>query len=91
MLTRIELKRGFRARDLEVQVRRGMGHADERAQGKLARVQGDDVGRVEDEAVVEGGGMGAEEEGCVGGWGGGVGGDGAGGDGVGVEGEVLVG
>ena len=90
MLARVELEGRLRAPDLEVQIGGGVGHADEGAQGKGARVERDDVGRVEDEAVVEGGGGGAEVEGRVGFGGGGVGGDGAGGDGVGVEGEVLV-
>ena len=90
MLARVELEGRLRAPDLEVQIGGGVGHADEGAQGEGARVERDDVGRVEDEAVVEGGGGGAEVEGRVWFGGGGVGGDGAGGDGVGVEGEVLV-
>ena len=86
MLSRVELKGGLRAQDFQVQFRAGMGHADEGAERQVARVQGDDVGRVEDEAVVEGRGGSAEEEGGVWFGGGGVGGDFARGDGVGVEG-----
>ena len=63
-----------------------MRHADQGPQGQLARVPGDDVGRVEDEAVVEGGRGGAEVEGRVWFRGGGVRGDFARGDRVGVEG-----
>lgn len=91
MLARVKLKRGLRARDLEVQGRGRVRHADEGAQGQVARVGRDDVGWVEDEAVVKGRGVRAEDEGRVR-WGrGGVRGDGAGGDGVVVQGEVLVG
>lgn len=69
-----------------------VGHFDECAQGQVARVEGDDVGGIEDEAVVEGWGGGAEGEGCVWGCGdGGVRGYEAGGNGGGVDGEVLVG
>ena len=67
-----------------------MRHADQSPQGQAARVEGDDVGRVEDEAVVKGGGGGTEEEGGVWFRGGGVGGDFPRGDGVGVEGQILV-
>lgn len=91
-LASVELERGLRARDFEVQLGGRVGHFDEGAQDQVARVEGDDVGGVEDEAVVKGRGGGAEGEGGV--WGrgdGGVWGYEAGGDGGGVDGEVLVG
>lgn len=91
VLPRVELKRRLRAQDLEVQFRGRMRHADQSPQGQVARVERDYIGRVQDEAVVEGRGGGAEEEGCVWLWGRGVSGDFSGGDGVGVEGEMLVG
>ena len=90
MFSRIKLKRWLRTQDFEIQIRSWMGHADECAQGQVAGVQWDYVGRVEDEAVVEGGGGAAEEEGCVWFWGGSVSGDFSGRDGVGVEGKILV-
>lgn len=62
MLSRVKLKRWLRTQDLEVQLGSWMRHAYESPQGQVARVQGDNVGRVEDEAVVEGGGGGSEEE-----------------------------
>lgn len=86
MLARVELERGFRAQDLEIQFCSVVGHAHECAQGQVASVERDDVGRVEDEAIVKGRGGGAEEECGVGLWGGGVSGDFSGGDGIGVEG-----
>ena len=84
VFARIELERGLRARDVEVQLRRRVGEADKGAQRQVARVERDDVGRIEDEAVVEGGGGGAEEEGRVRFRSGGVRGDRASGDRVGV-------
>lgn len=85
MLARVELECGFRAQDLEIQFCSVMGHAHECTQGQVPGVERDYVGWVEDEAVVEGGGGGVEEEGRVWFWGGGVSGDFSGGDGVGVE------
>lgn len=90
-LARVELEGGLRARDFEVQLGGRVGDFDKGAEGQVARVEGDDVGWVEDEAVVEGWGCGAEGEGGVRGCGdGGVRGYEAGGDGGGVDGEVLV-
>ena len=63
-----------------------MRHADQSPQGQAARVEVDNVGRVEDEAVVKGRGGGTEEEGGVWFWGGGMRGDFPRGNGVGVEG-----
>ena len=90
MLARVELERGFRAQDLEVQFCSVVGHAHKCAQGQVASVERDYVGRVEDEAIVKRRGGGAKEEGGVRFWGGGVSGDFSGGYGVGVEGQVLV-
>lgn len=86
MLAGVKLKRRLCARDLEVQLGGGMRHADEGAQRQIARVEWDYVGRVEDEAVVEGRGVRSKDEGRVWGWGGGVLGDGAGGNRMRVKG-----
>ena len=56
MLAGVELERGFRAQDLEIQFCGVVGHAHECAQGQVAGVEGDYVGRVEDEAIVKRGG-----------------------------------
>ena len=90
-LTCIELECGLCAVDFEMQFHGWMRERDEVMEGLGARVEGYLGLRVDDEAVVEGGGVRAEGEGCVWRWWGGwVGGYFAGGDGVGVEDEVLV-